>query len=204
MSTTDTSEKGLESLIVTEMTSRGWIAGSWQDYDREYAVDLVQLTEVLTATQKDIAEALELTVDGPTRRKFLARLQGEIAKHGIVHVLRHGLKHEKYDISLFSPTPSVGNAKAAERFAANRFDASSTNRFATRSSNSPKSARPSDMPNTPATCGSSLRAARKSSSRPSRSFLSSWMKLARRIALESSRSSSTRHIPVRAERLQRP
>ena len=119
--TTDTSEKGLESLIVTEMTSRGWIAGSWQDYDREYAVDLVQLTEFLTATQKDIAEALELTVDGPTRRKFLARLQGEIAKHGIVHVLRHGLKHEKYDLSLFFPTPSPGNAKAAERFAANRF-----------------------------------------------------------------------------------
>jgi type I restriction enzyme, R subunit len=40
---TDTSEKGLESLIVADMTAAGWIAGSGADYNREYGVDLVQL-----------------------------------------------------------------------------------------------------------------------------------------------------------------
>jgi type I restriction enzyme R subunit len=43
--TTDTTEKGLEALIVAHMTSEagGWIAGSPADYDRAYAVDLAQL-----------------------------------------------------------------------------------------------------------------------------------------------------------------
>ena len=41
---TDTSEKGLEALIVGYMTAGGgWIAGNPKDYDRSYAVDLVQL-----------------------------------------------------------------------------------------------------------------------------------------------------------------
>ncbi len=38
----------------------------------------------------DAAESLALDEDGPTRRKFLARLQGEITKRGTIDVLRHG------------------------------------------------------------------------------------------------------------------
>jgi len=33
---TDTSEKGLEGLIVAGMLSSGWIAGNPADYDRDY------------------------------------------------------------------------------------------------------------------------------------------------------------------------
>jgi hypothetical protein len=36
-------------------------------------------------------------------------------------VLRHGLKHGPYHLDLFYGTPSPGNMKAAERYAANRF-----------------------------------------------------------------------------------
>ena len=56
--------------------------------------------------------------DGPTRRKFLARLQGEISKRGTIDVLRHGIKHGPHHLDLFYGTPSPGNAKAAERYAA--------------------------------------------------------------------------------------
>ena len=59
--------------------------------------------------------------DGPTRRNFLARLQGEISKRGIIDVLRHGVKHGAHDLSLFYGTPSAGNPQAQERFAQNRF-----------------------------------------------------------------------------------
>jgi len=145
---TDTTEKGLESLIVAAMTGRttaapsadeavrdapgppgsfrgvgaqGWILGSAQDYDREYAVDLVQLRAFLRTTQKEAAEALDLYKDSPSRRKFLARLQGEIAKRGVIDVLRKGIDHGKYHLDLFYGTPSPGNVKAAERFTANRF-----------------------------------------------------------------------------------
>ena len=66
------------------------------------------------------AEALDLSDDSPTRRKFLARLQGEISKRGAIDVLRYGIKHGPHHIDLFYGTPSPGNP-AGERFAANRF-----------------------------------------------------------------------------------
>jgi type I restriction enzyme, R subunit len=139
---TDTTERGLEELIVRGMTGRtdvlvpahvatetsvpvaggtGWLLGDAGHYDREYCVDLVQLRGFLMATQDDTLESLQLDVDGPTRRKFLARLQGEITKRGAIDVLRHGIKHGPQHIDLFYGTPSPGNEKAAERYARNRF-----------------------------------------------------------------------------------
>jgi len=139
--TTDTSERGLERLICTALAgdacepSRehgvrrpmpgyggvGWIPGDWQDYDREYCLDMAQLSAFLRETQPEGCDALELVQDGPTRRKFLARLQGEISRRGTIDVLRHGIKHGPHHLDLFYGTPSAGNARAAERYAANRF-----------------------------------------------------------------------------------
>jgi len=118
---TDTSEHGLESLIVKHMLGSGWVAGQPSDYDRAYAVDLVQLCAFIKATQEPLVEAFALDSDNPTRRKFLARLQGEITKRGTIDVLRKGIKHGPHEIDLFYGTPTPGNMKAEERFAANRF-----------------------------------------------------------------------------------
>ena len=120
---TDLSEKALESLIVGHMTSTagGWLAGDPKDYNREYALDVTHLTAFLRATQPDKAEALDLDHDSPTRRKFLARLQGEITSRGVVDVLRNGVKHGPHDLDLFYGTPSPGNAAAQKRYAQNRF-----------------------------------------------------------------------------------
>ncbi len=140
--TTDTSERVLERLICTALTgspcdpsggakeavrerpasySAGWVCGDSRDYDREYCVDLVQLSAFLRETQPKTAAALDLDQDNPTRRKFLARLQGEISKRGTIDVLRKGIKHGPHHIDLFYGTPSPGNAKAQARYAANRF-----------------------------------------------------------------------------------
>jgi len=48
-------------------------------------------------------------------------LQGEITKRGTIDVLRNGIKHGAHHVDLFYGTPTPGNTKAAERFAANRF-----------------------------------------------------------------------------------
>jgi type I restriction enzyme R subunit len=135
---TDTTERGLEELIVAAMTasteraegvasahglygSGGWILGDWHDYEREYAVDLRQLTEFLRASQPAVAEVVQLDEDGPARRKFLARLQGEITRRGVVDVLRKGIQHGAHAITLFLASPTPGNSKAEEQFALNRF-----------------------------------------------------------------------------------
>ena len=138
---TDTSERGLERLICTALTGdpcdaalaptglegeaaaggTGWICGAPNDYDREYTVDLAQLLAFLGETQPAAFEGLRLENDGPARRKFLARLQGEISKRGVVDVLRKGIKDGPHHVELFYGTPSPGNPAATERYARNRF-----------------------------------------------------------------------------------
>ena len=80
MKPTDTSEKGLESIIVASLVEdAGYVQGDPQDYDREHAVDLAKLLQFLAATQPDTYEALGIDEEGPKRTQFLHRLQGEIA-----------------------------------------------------------------------------------------------------------------------------
>ena len=138
--TTDTSESGLESLICTALTGHpcdtasanglrerpaaygaGWICGSAHDYDRDYCLDLAQLSAFLQQTQPETAALLSLEEDGPTRRKFLARLQGEINRRGAIDLLRKGLKHQAHRLDLFYGTPSADNAAARQLYRQNRF-----------------------------------------------------------------------------------
>ena len=122
MPTTDTSEKGLEALIVESLVHEaGYQPGQSEDYDRDHAVDLAQLMAFLDATQPKAARTLELAQEGPKRTQFLHRLQGEIAKRGVIDVLRHGVKHGPVSLDLFYGTPTPGNVKAEKRFAANIF-----------------------------------------------------------------------------------
>lgn len=141
--TTDTSERGLESLIVEALTGyRGnmdnfegdvayeptspfsdmrYVHGFPADYDRDHAVDIAKLLAFLQATQPRAVKTLCLDDDWPKRQQFLARLQGEIARRGLVNILRKGVKHGPSQVELFYGTPSPDNVKATERFAANIF-----------------------------------------------------------------------------------
>ncbi len=122
MPPTDTSEHGLESLIVTALVDDAdYAVGHPADYDRDHAVDLPKLLTFLHATQPRAFDQLGLATDGPQRRQFLARLQGEIAKRGVVDVLRKGVAHQSATVALFYGTPTPGNPLAAERFDANIF-----------------------------------------------------------------------------------
>jgi len=116
--TTDTSEKGLETLIMRHMTGTdglavtpgvmaepptsyggtGYTAGSAQDYDRAHALDVPQLFAFLRATQPAAFTKLALADEHDDaknihRLKFLARLSTEIGKRGVIDVLRKGVAH---------------------------------------------------------------------------------------------------------------
>src|SRR5258708_7791385 len=131
--TTDTSEKGLETLIMRHMTGVdgfsvtpgsvteasgaagvGYFAGSPKDYDRAHALDVAQLFAFLRVTQPEAYKNRAMADDPKemNRLKFLARLSSEVGKRGVIDVLRKGLAHGPLHFHLFYGTPSPGNAKA--------------------------------------------------------------------------------------------
>jgi len=143
--TTDTSEKGLETLIMRHMTGTdglavapnmvaerpppyggtGYTAGSAKDYDRAHALDVPQLFAFLRATQPEAFKKLAMgdasDVRDINRLQFLARLSSEIGKRGVIDVLRKGVEHGPVHFDLFYGTASKGNAKAEALHAQNRF-----------------------------------------------------------------------------------
>ena len=142
MATTDTSEKGLETLIVRYLTgdidkkgiqantlndaSASYAAASYQlglsvDYNRDVALDTVKLFAFLEATQPEVLVTLEVTQEGIKRTQFLHRLQGEIAKRGVINVLRKGISHGPAHVDLYKCLPTAGNVTAQANFDKNIF-----------------------------------------------------------------------------------
>ena len=151
MTTTDISEKGLETLIMRYMTGMdglesvaesvvaetpdaiaaakaggsGWFAGNSKDYDRAHALDVPQFIQFLLATQPHTLKKLGIVdyrdIKDINRQKFLARLSNETGKRGVIDVLRKGVDHGPLHFDLFYGTPSPGNATATMLFGKNRF-----------------------------------------------------------------------------------
>ena len=96
------------------LPATGYFAGSPKDYDRAYAVDVVQLFAFLRSTQPEAFKKLAMTdaANDINRLKFLTRLSAEIGKRGVIDVIRKGLEHGPVHFDLFYGTPSPGNAKA--------------------------------------------------------------------------------------------
>jgi type I restriction enzyme R subunit len=156
MKPTDTSEKGLEQLIVRHLAGiseyppvpantvqepvsvyapGGYVLGRASDYNRDVALDTVQLLAFLQATQPKAVETLELAAEGIKRTQFLHRVQGEIAKRGVVDVLRKGVSHGPVTVDLYKLLPTPGNASAAEAFGKNIFSITRQVRYSNDSGN---------------------------------------------------------------------
>lgn len=122
MSFTNTKESGLETLIVKWLVERnGYEEGTNADYNQEYALDETRLFRFLQDTQPDKVEKLGAAKSEQKRRQFLNRLAGELAKRGIVDVLRKGVKVYPVDLIMFYMTPTENNAKAKALFEKNIF-----------------------------------------------------------------------------------
>lgn len=118
----DTSERGLETIIVGSLINdAGYVQGNSTDFDRDHALDWQKLSSFLSTTQKKAYESLRLGEEGAHRTQFLHRLQGEVAKRGVIDVLRTGIRHNQYSIDLFYGTPSEENVKAKELYEQNIF-----------------------------------------------------------------------------------
>lgn len=90
---TNTKENGLEALIVKWLVEQnGYEPGTNEDYNREYAIDETRLFRFLEETQPEELAKLGVRKSHQKYIQFLNRLQSEIAKRGIIDVLRNGIK----------------------------------------------------------------------------------------------------------------
>jgi len=122
MAFTNTRESGLEALIIKWFIEQnGYEQGTNTDYNREYAIDETRLFRFLNDTQPDVLEKLGVFKSEIKKTQFLNRLQGELAKRGIVDVLRNGVKIYPADLIMFYLTPSENNAKARLMYEKNIF-----------------------------------------------------------------------------------
>lgn len=122
MKFTDTREGGLESLIVKWLVEQNhYQEGANTDYNREYAVDETRLFGFLQDTQPEQMEKLGVFKSGIKKKQFLDRLQSELAKRGIIDVLRNGVKAYPADLILFYLTPTENNEQAKKMFDKNIF-----------------------------------------------------------------------------------
>lgn len=119
---TNTKESGLESLIVKWLVEQnGYEEGTNADYNKEYAVDETRLFRFLEDTQPAEMDKLGVFKSDAKKRQFLNRLSGEIAKRGIIDVLRNGVKVYPADLIMFYLTPTENNEQARIMYEKNIF-----------------------------------------------------------------------------------
>ena len=124
MAFTNTKESGLESLIVKWLVEQnGYEEGTNADYNKEYAVDETRLFRFLEDTQPKEMDKLGVFKSDAKKRQFLNRLSGEIAKRGIIDVLRNGVKVYPADLIMFYLTPTENNEQARIMYEKNIFSA---------------------------------------------------------------------------------
>lgn len=122
MAFTNTKENGLESLIVKWLVEQnGYEEGTNADYNKEYAVDETRLFRFLQDTQPKEMDKLGVFASDTKKRQFLNRLSGEIAKRGIIDVLRNGVKVYPADLIMFYLTPTENNQQARIMYEKNIF-----------------------------------------------------------------------------------
>jgi len=122
MEFTNTKESGLEKLIVDWLVDQnGYEQGTNTDYNREYAIDETRLFRFLADTQLNEMDKLGVFKNEQKKRTFLNRLQGELAKRGIIDILRNGVKMYPADLIMFYLTPNENNKKSKELYDKNIF-----------------------------------------------------------------------------------
>ena len=112
---TDTSEKGLEAIIVTHLVEQnGYAQGTNQDYNADYALDTARIEAFLCDTQpQKVAESLAFA-SSHNKHQFFERLKNEITKRGIIDVLRKGYRYNTNHFDMYFPLPSELNDTAKQ------------------------------------------------------------------------------------------
>lgn len=104
---TDTSEKGLETLIEKYLLEQnGYFRGMPSDYSADYALDCDKLEAFLWDTQEDKVQKAVDFKNPHIRHSFFDRLKNEITKRGVIDVIRKGYNYNTTHFDMYYPFPS--------------------------------------------------------------------------------------------------
>jgi type I restriction enzyme R subunit len=118
-------ESDFEADVVAALvTSGGYAQGQPADFDRELGLDPVALVAWVTLSQVERFAQLVVRYGGDpamAQASFARRVSADIARRGVIAVLREGVKDQglAFDLASFRPATSMNPTHAA-RYAANR------------------------------------------------------------------------------------
>ena len=119
-----------------------WIPGSYlsrtaADFDKQLALLPKDTLDFVMTTQPEAWEKLSQHHGADVKGKFLKRVSSEIEKHGLLHVLREGVKDSGCKFSLaFYPPASGLNVETAKLYEANVFSVVRQLHYSERNKNS--------------------------------------------------------------------
>lgn len=139
--TTDTTEKGLETLITNYLcdtaTGNSFVLRQHPQYNRIECVDEDLLFEFLQATQEKEVQKLQVIHGNSYRSKVLYRLNNQIKLIGIIEVLRKGITDNNIKLKLFYDKPvSNLNEKDTALYNKNIFSVTRQVHYSTQNENS--------------------------------------------------------------------
>lgn len=125
MDLVEAKEIRFEQDIETALTQYGgWKREKFQDshFDATIGLDLDKLIAFIQATQPKQWERYEKIYKEDVRRKFLKRFNEEVSMHGMLHVLRNGLKDRgvSLKVAYFKPVSGL-NYDVLQKYDANQF-----------------------------------------------------------------------------------
>lgn len=120
--TTDTSEKNLETILVSYLRDvHGYEEGVSENYNKDYALDTERVKRFILTTQKKKAENTACFASEMSERRFFTELNKQLATRGITDVLRKGFRYISEIFDMYYPLPSELNPTAQEMYAKNIF-----------------------------------------------------------------------------------
>ena len=120
--TTDTSEKNLETILVSYLRDvHGYEEGVSENYNKDYALDTERVKRFILSTQKKKAENTACFASEMSERRFFTELNKQLATRGITDVLRKGFRYISELFDMYYPLPSELNPTAQEMYAKNIF-----------------------------------------------------------------------------------
>lgn len=101
-------EDDIESLLLSK---GGYIKGDMSAYNKEKAIDLVQLICFIKESQPKQWERYIRNYQGESEKKLYKRLNEEIEEKGLLYVLRHGINDRgvKLNLAYFRPETSLNS-----------------------------------------------------------------------------------------------